>query len=170
VVAGGEAGRVGRGDRQDPRGRECKCHLHPGASRRPLVSGNALRRNVNRFRGGLVFKAHRLLYHSTLGWRVIKKKKKKKKKGNALCFRAALVCKAVYHSALGSRVIQKKRTGVRRSNTEDEGPRVVRLAGSGVVEPARTGPLRNSARPLKWSPAAERAENNLNRFLLSPWK
>ena len=27
--------------------------------------------------GGLVFKAHRLLYHSTLGLRVIKKKKKK---------------------------------------------------------------------------------------------
>ena len=32
-------------------------------------------RNVKRFRGGLVFKAHRLLYHSTLGVRVIKKKK-----------------------------------------------------------------------------------------------
>jgi len=32
--------------------------------------------NVKRFRGGLVFKAHRLAYHSTLGWRVIKKKKK----------------------------------------------------------------------------------------------
>jgi len=31
--------------------------------------------NVKRFRGGLVFKAHRLVYHSTLGWRVIKKKK-----------------------------------------------------------------------------------------------
>jgi len=31
---------------------------------------------VKRFRGGLVFKAHRLLYHSTLGSRVIKKKKK----------------------------------------------------------------------------------------------
>ena len=29
------------------------------------------------FRGGLVFKAHRRLYHSTLGLRVIKKKKKK---------------------------------------------------------------------------------------------
>ena len=29
------------------------------------------------FRGGLVFKAHRFVYHSTLGWRVIKKKKKK---------------------------------------------------------------------------------------------
>ena len=33
----------------------------------------------NWFRGGLVFKAHRLVYHSTLGSRVIKKKKKKKK-------------------------------------------------------------------------------------------
>ena len=31
---------------------------------------------MNRFRGGLVSKAHRLLYHSTLGLRVIKKKKK----------------------------------------------------------------------------------------------
>ena len=29
---------------------------------------------MQRFRGGLVFKAHRLLYHSTLGSRVIKKK------------------------------------------------------------------------------------------------
>ena len=29
------------------------------------------------FRGGFAFKAHRLLYHSTLGLRVIKKKKKK---------------------------------------------------------------------------------------------
>ena len=29
------------------------------------------RRIVNRFRGGLVFKAHRLLYRSTLDWRVI---------------------------------------------------------------------------------------------------
>jgi len=32
--------------------------------------------NLQRFRGGLVFKAHRLFYHSTLGLRVIKKKKK----------------------------------------------------------------------------------------------
>jgi len=29
---------------------------------------------VQRLRGGLVFKAHRLVYHSTLGLRVIKKK------------------------------------------------------------------------------------------------
>jgi len=32
--------------------------------------------NVLWYRGGLVFKAHRLLYHSTLGSRVIKKEKK----------------------------------------------------------------------------------------------
>ena len=32
------------------------------------------RRNEKRFRGGLVCKAHRLVYHSTLGLRVIKKK------------------------------------------------------------------------------------------------
>ena len=28
------------------------------------------------FRGGLVFKAHRLVYHSNQGWRVMKKKKR----------------------------------------------------------------------------------------------
>ena len=39
--------------------------------------GELLRRTVKRFRGGLVFKAHRLLYHSTLGSGVIKKKGKK---------------------------------------------------------------------------------------------
>ena len=33
-------------------------------------------RNVKRFRGGLVFEAHRLAYHSTLGLRVIEMKKK----------------------------------------------------------------------------------------------
>ena len=35
-----------------------------------------LGRNLKRFRGGLVFKAHKLLYHSTLGSRVVKKKKR----------------------------------------------------------------------------------------------
>jgi len=41
---------------------------------------------VQQFRGGLVFRAHRLVYQSTLGLRVIKKKRsswrviKKKKK------------------------------------------------------------------------------------------
>ena len=32
------------------------------------------------FRAGLVFKAHRLLYHSTLGLRVIKNKNKKQQR------------------------------------------------------------------------------------------
>ena len=43
-----------------------------GEDTSPLLS-----RNVERFQGGLVFKAHRLLYNSTLGPRVINKKKKK---------------------------------------------------------------------------------------------
>ena len=45
----------------------------------PHASGleQLLRRNVTRFRGGLVCKAHRLVYHSTLGSRVIKKKKRR---------------------------------------------------------------------------------------------
>ena len=37
------------------------------------IQEQALGRNVERFRGGLAFKAHRLLFNSTLGWRVIKK-------------------------------------------------------------------------------------------------
>jgi len=41
------------------------------------IQEQLLRRNVKRFRGGLVFKAHRLVYHSTLGLSVIKKKIKK---------------------------------------------------------------------------------------------
>jgi len=32
---------------------------------------------VGTFRGGLIFKAHRLLYHSALGWRVIRMKKRR---------------------------------------------------------------------------------------------
>jgi len=42
------------------------------------IQEEVLSRNVERFRGGFVFKAHRLLYHSTLGLMVKKKKKKKK--------------------------------------------------------------------------------------------
>jgi len=33
---------------------------------------------VKRFRGGLVFEAHRLVYHSTLGLRVIKRRRRKR--------------------------------------------------------------------------------------------
>jgi len=50
----------------------------PGLAR-ALVVNQLLHRNVQRFQGGLVFKAHRLLYHSTLGLGVIKKKEKKRR-------------------------------------------------------------------------------------------
>jgi len=40
----------------------------------PVYKEQLLYRNVQWFRGGLVFKAVRLLYHSTLGLGVIKKK------------------------------------------------------------------------------------------------
>ena len=36
-----------------------------------------IRRNVKRFNGVLVFKAHKNFYHSTRGWRVTKKKRVK---------------------------------------------------------------------------------------------
>ena len=50
----------------------------PLSCRRLPARGNAISEqllyiNVQRFRGGLVFKAHRRLYHSTLGLRVINK-------------------------------------------------------------------------------------------------
>ena len=43
------------------------------------VPQQLLRRNVKWFRGGLVFKAHRLLYLSTLGLRVIKKRRERQR-------------------------------------------------------------------------------------------
>ena len=48
----------------------------PSASHNPIFTKKRWR-NVQRLRGGLVFKVCRLVYHSTLGLRVIKKKKKK---------------------------------------------------------------------------------------------
>ena len=57
-------------------------------------------RNVNRFRGGLVFKAHRLVYHSTLDLRVIMKKKKKKKKISCEFIHANVFERAWVFSAL----------------------------------------------------------------------
>jgi hypothetical protein len=44
-------------------------------SRNVVSSEQLLSRNVKQFRGGLVLKADRLVYRSTLGSRVIKKKK-----------------------------------------------------------------------------------------------
>ena len=41
-----------------------------------VVQEGLLRRNIQRFRGGLVFKAHSLVHHSTLGLSVIKKRRR----------------------------------------------------------------------------------------------
>jgi len=40
------------------------------------ISEQLLDMNVQRFRGRLIFKANRLLDHSTLGWRVMQKKRR----------------------------------------------------------------------------------------------
>jgi hypothetical protein len=42
----------------------------------PLMKHPQPERHVKRLREGLVFKAHRLLYHPTLVWRVMKKKRR----------------------------------------------------------------------------------------------
>ena len=47
----------------------------PAVAMEVVDSRKLRRRNVKRFRGGLVFKAHRLLYHSTPGSRVRKEKR-----------------------------------------------------------------------------------------------
>ena len=47
-----------------------------GNDRKSVQKRIDVQRNVQRFRDGLVFTVHRLLYHSTLGLGVIKKKKK----------------------------------------------------------------------------------------------
>ena len=67
----------------------CKAHENPYYARiRNLqfavqfsISKQLLSRNMERFREGLVFKAHRILYHSTLGWRVMKKKRRIRVRG-----------------------------------------------------------------------------------------
>jgi len=47
-----------------PGGLNRRCALRSAAG----CGVEVIRVNVKRFRGGLVFKAHRLAYHSTLGW------------------------------------------------------------------------------------------------------
>ena len=68
-----EEGRERARAREIERGRETGSSQTVFQSCSPAVRQSA--RNVERFRGELVFKAHRLLYHSTLGLRGIKKKK-----------------------------------------------------------------------------------------------
>ena len=58
------------GEEDEEEGTGCNYGRRRAAGRERLLD-----RKVQRFRGGLVFKAHRLLYHSTPGFRVIKKKR-----------------------------------------------------------------------------------------------
>jgi len=55
-------------------------HLERGHAVGVIPGGGAgeIKIDVKRFRGGLVFKAHRWLFHSTPGSRVIKQKKKER--------------------------------------------------------------------------------------------
>jgi len=57
------------------------------------IKEQLLRRNVKRFRGGLVFEADGLVYHSTLGLRVIKKNRKKRRDPRGLGFSVPLSSK-----------------------------------------------------------------------------
>jgi len=63
-----------RGARQSTPVAEALLKLAYWVSGTVLNLEQLMHRNVQRFRGGLVFKAHRLWYHSTLGVRVTKKK------------------------------------------------------------------------------------------------
>ena len=76
------------------------------------LGSGILSRNVQWFRGGLVSKAHRLLYQETLDLTVMKKKSSGTWNINVQRFRGGLVSKAdrlLYQSTLGLRVIKKKR-------------------------------------------------------------
>ena len=85
-----EGGREGRRDGEKERDRTwsrripqraivpesgAKASAIAGASLISICTAKEAHRNVKRFRGGLVFKAQRWWYHSTLGSRVIKKKR-----------------------------------------------------------------------------------------------
>ena len=50
------------------------------------ISEQLISRNMERFRERLVFKAHRLLYHSTLGSKAIKQKKRASPSVSVLMF------------------------------------------------------------------------------------
>ena len=55
-----------------------------------------LDKNVQRFRGGIVFKAHRLLYHSTEGLRVIKRKREGRFRSRFRGFSAGTTSISIY--------------------------------------------------------------------------
>ena len=112
---------------------------------------------VLRFRGGLVFKAHRFLYHSTLGSRVIKKKKVG---GRGLGFRGVGLWLA-YLRLIDSCITQLKDQGPSRTCNESKeegdcsargwgcgfwglglGLSCLRLIDSCITQPEAQGPSR----------------------------
>ena len=86
------------------------------------TSEQLLRRNVKRFRGGLVFKAHRLVYHSTLGLRIIKKKKRVEDAAERTWFTSTEMCggseASSYLRLIDSCITQLKAQGPSRTYKE----------------------------------------------------
>ena len=91
---------------------EYRC-IHEHRSMR-TDSKQLLRRNVIRSREGLVSNAHRLVYHLTLGSRVIKKKKVK----NHSIVNVCICLESNNEEEFASRVIMKKKI-CPESNNED---------------------------------------------------
>ena len=78
LVAGGRqrtpvAAPRSNGPHQAPRQTQTRVDPRHGRPRVTSVREQLLSRHFGRFQGGLVFKAHKLLYHSTLGSRVTEK-------------------------------------------------------------------------------------------------
>ena len=114
-----------------------------------LEEEQLLHRNVQRFRGGLVFKAHRLLYHSTLGSRVIKKKKK-----NHL--QRAVGDLDVAEAWYPSHSVEP--TNPESINLSNEEPRLIEAALQGLKYEPASEPLHIS---VKWLYHLERAIGDL---------
>ena len=76
------------------------------------IQEQLLLRNVKRFRGGLVFKAHRLVYPSTLGLRV---RKKKEEEGLRMSSSSTPGCTPATH--FHSAPISIKDTRIHRTNS-----------------------------------------------------
>ena len=120
-----------------------------------------LRRNVTRFRGAFVCKAHSLVCHSTLGPRVIKKKQKKKRVPRGLVGGLArLHTPHTLHPILGTR---NTMPGTRNPKTEIRDPKPELLSleqpGCHISVPAslREGTARPCRRPGAAASAARPA-------------
>ena len=59
------------------------------------ATNEPFRDKLFRFRGGLVFKAHRLVYHSTLGWGAIEKRRRRTVTATNEPFREKLAARAI---------------------------------------------------------------------------